>query len=112
MHDYDRATGVIFYSQVATNGAACWNTAKPMTPANFGIIARNNQTMIYPGDLNVDSDGILWMFTNTMPRFIYSRLDPNEVNFRIWRQPVADAIRGTVCDVPQQGTYNRRPTFN
>lgn len=114
MHDFDKNTGVIFFSQVATNGAACWSTAKPLTPDNIAVIARNDQAMIYPGDLNVDSEGVIWMMTNTMPRFIYSSLNPNEVNFRIWRQPVVDAIRGTVCDVSQTpqgngGYHSRRP---
>lgn len=36
--------------------------------------------------------------TNTLPRFIYGKLDTNEYNFRIWRTNVFEAIRGTVCD--------------
>lgn len=36
--------------------------------------------------------------TNTLPRFIYGKLDTNEYNFRIWRTNVYDAIRGTACD--------------
>lgn len=53
MHYFDHSNGVIFYSQVGTNAISCWNTAKPFTPQNHVILAQNNQTMIYPGDLNV-----------------------------------------------------------
>lgn len=53
MHAFDKITGVLFYSQVGINGVACWNSAKPFTQENHAIIARNDQTMIYPGDLNV-----------------------------------------------------------
>lgn len=108
MHDFDKTTGVIFFSQVGINGASCWNTAMPLNKENVAIIVRNNETMIYPSDLNVDAEGIVWMMTNTMPRFIYSRLNPEEYNFRIWRQPVQDAIRGTICE----GNRHHMSQFN
>lgn len=104
MHDFDRNTGVIFYSQVGINGVSCWNSNRPYTPENHGLLARNNETMIYPGDLNVDRDGILWVFTNSMPLFIYASLDPNQYNFRIWRGHAMDLIAGTNC-----GSYMRPP---
>lgn len=53
MHAFDNRTGVIFFSQVATNAIACWNTAKPFEPRNIGMIARDDQYMIYPADINV-----------------------------------------------------------
>lgn len=53
MHDFDASNGVIFYSQVGRNGISCWNTAKPYVPENHILLAQNNQTMIYPSDLNV-----------------------------------------------------------
>lgn len=118
MHDFDKLSGVVFYSQVGINGVACWNSAKPFTKENHAIIARDDRKMIYPSDLNVkwngaleriannnfgdcsqvDSEGTIWMMTNSMPLFIYARLDPNEYNFRIWRQRVPDAIEGTACE--------------
>lgn len=56
MHAFDSRTGVIFFSQVATNAIACWNTARPLTLSNIGIIARDNNAMIYPSDINVGVD--------------------------------------------------------
>lgn len=53
MHDFDQQSGIMFYSQVAVNGVSCWNTAKPYTPQNHALLERNDETMIYPGDLNV-----------------------------------------------------------
>lgn len=53
MHDFDKDTGVIFYSQVGRNGVSCWNTARPHTAENHVLLARNDRTMIYPGDLTV-----------------------------------------------------------
>lgn len=53
MHDFDRTTGVIFYSQVGINGLACWNPNSQHTPHNFDLLAKDNRTMIYPTDVNV-----------------------------------------------------------
>lgn len=46
------------------------------------------------------------MMTNTMPVFIYSRLDTNSYNFRVWRQSVNDAVRGTVCGTSAKHSYS------
>lgn len=59
MHAYDNRTGVIFFSQVSTNAIACWNTAKPLTEKNIGIIARDDTCMLYPSDINVSVVPIL-----------------------------------------------------
>lgn len=53
MHEFDRNTGIIFYSQVNMNGFGCWNSNTPHRPENFDVLATNNQTMIYPSDLTV-----------------------------------------------------------
>jgi dopachrome tautomerase len=53
MHDYDPKTDVIFYSEVGRNGFGCWNTKNQLMPQNYGRIAHNNDTMIYPSDLQV-----------------------------------------------------------
>lgn len=53
MHDYDENSGIMFYSQVGINGVSCWNTANEFSAKNHVLIAQNNETMIYPADLNV-----------------------------------------------------------
>lgn len=53
MHQYDAPSGVIFYSQVAGNGVACWNTNKPFSERNHAVIASDSNRMIYPADLTV-----------------------------------------------------------
>ncbi|XP_030558891.1 L-dopachrome tautomerase yellow-f2-like [Drosophila novamexicana] len=98
MHDYDPKTGVIFYAEIQTNGVGCWNTNQPFSAANHGTVASNEQTMIYPSDLTIDEDGNIWIMTNSMPIFIYSTLDSNVYNFRIWKQNVNEAKRNTVCE--------------
>lgn len=41
----------------------------------------------------------LWVLSNRMFRHIYSSLDVNDINFRIFRTPVKEAIKGTKCEV-------------
>ncbi|XP_058982633.1 L-dopachrome tautomerase yellow-f2 isoform X2 [Musca domestica] len=97
MHEYDPRTGVVFYAEIQRNGVGCWNTQKPFNPSNHGTVAQDEQRMIYPSDLTIDEDGTMWVMTNSMPIFIYSTLDPNVYNFRVWKQSTEVAIRNTVC---------------
>lgn len=59
MHDYDARTGAVFFSQVATNGLSCWNVRRPLNGGGEGAasnhvqLQHNNETMVYPGDVNV-----------------------------------------------------------
>ncbi|KAJ6628025.1 L-dopachrome tautomerase yellow-f2 [Pseudolycoriella hygida] len=98
MHDFDLDTGVIIFSQIGKNGLSCWNTATPLTPDNTALIIQNNESMLYPADVNIDNDGNLWVLTNKLPRFVYGKLKNTEYNFRIWNAKVRDVIKGTVCD--------------
>ncbi|XP_023294204.2 L-dopachrome tautomerase yellow-f2-like isoform X1 [Lucilia cuprina] len=97
MHEYDPRTGVVFYAEIQRNGVGCWNTRKPFNAANHGQVAQNEQTMIYPSDLTIDEDGTMWVMTNSMPIFIYSTLDTNKFNFRVWKQNTVTAVQNTVC---------------
>ncbi|CAD7084268.1 unnamed protein product [Hermetia illucens] len=97
VHVYDPHTKVLFYAQIALSGIGCWNTQKRFASQNHHLIHQNLQTMIYPSDITVDMDGTLWAMTNSMPVFIYSKLDTNQYNFRVWRQEAGKAIQGTGC---------------
>lgn len=99
MHEYDPITNVLFYAEIQQNGVGCWNTRKPFSAANHGTVAKNEQTMIYPSDLTIDDSGTMWIMTNSMPIFIYSTLDANTFNFRIWKQNTAVAAKNTVCAI-------------
>jgi len=97
----DEKTGVLFYTQVNRDGLACWNTqskADEYNPDTNPLIAADNVTMIFPNDLKVDPKGNVWMLTNRMPIFHYKSLDPNDVNFRIFKADTKEVIKGTVCD--------------
>lgn len=98
MHQYDQRNGIMMYTQVARNAVACWNSQKPYTAENIGLVAQSNETMIYPSDLKVDRESNVWYMTNSMPIFVFSKLDTNEYNFRVWRGKISEIIKGTVCE--------------
>uniref|UniRef100_A0A1Y9HAK8 Yellow protein n=1 Tax=Anopheles farauti TaxID=69004 RepID=A0A1Y9HAK8_9DIPT len=98
MHHYDRRTGVLFYAEVNRNSLGCWNTRQLFDAGNHAVVHLDNREFVYPADLTSDSDGTLWVLTNNLPVWIYSRLNESEVNYRLWRQDPAVAIRGTKCD--------------
>ncbi|XP_052852301.1 L-dopachrome tautomerase yellow-f2 [Drosophila gunungcola] len=98
MHGYDPRTGVIFFAEIQKNGVGCWKTSKPISAENYGTVDSNARDMIYPSDLSIDEEGTIWVMSNSMPIFIYSTLDTNVYNFRIWKQKASLAKRGTVCE--------------
>lgn len=93
----DENTGVLFLTQVNKNGVACWNTKKELTPDTVGLIASDNEKLVFPNDLTVDKEGQLWVLSDRMPKFIYQELDYKEKNYRILKTQIADAIENTVC---------------
>uniref|UniRef100_A0A182S4V5 Yellow protein n=1 Tax=Anopheles funestus TaxID=62324 RepID=A0A182S4V5_ANOFN len=98
MHHYDPRTGVMFYAEVNRNSIGCWNTNQIFDAGNHAVVHLDNRELVYPTDLTSDSDGMLWVLTNNLPTWIYSRLNESDYNFRLWRQDPTVAIRGTKCD--------------
>ncbi|KAK7868092.1 hypothetical protein R5R35_005542 [Gryllus longicercus] len=91
-------SGVLFYTLVNRNGVGCWNTNKPFSEENQGLAAHDDKALIFPNDLKVCGGGNLWVLSNRLGDFLYGKLDPNEVNYRIFRRPVPEVVRGTVCE--------------
>lgn len=52
--------------------------------------------MIYPCDVKIYNDNII-LLTNNMPIFLYSNLNYEQINFRVWIQDVRTAVRDTRC---------------
>ncbi|XP_065220917.1 protein yellow-like [Planococcus citri] len=95
---FDDKTGVLFYTLVQKDAVGCWNSKKNYTTDNNAIIASDSTTMSFPNDLKVDKNGTLWVLTDRLPNFMYSKLNYDDVNFRIFSASTEQAIKGTVCD--------------
>lgn len=99
MHGYDATTGIVFYAEVGRNAIGCWNSKRRFHALNHDIVYKDDVNMIYPSDMMVDDEGFVWVMSNTMPRFIYARLNETEYNFKIWRGKGRDMVAGTYCEL-------------
>jgi len=95
---YDEITNVIFYTQINLNAIGCWNTKKAFTMENQGVVARDDETMIFPNDLRIDGHGNLLALLNRMPVFMFSNLKSGEYNYRIMMGKTSEIIKGTPCE--------------
>lgn len=108
----DPQTGVLFYTQINKNGIGCWNSlthADEFSPQTNFLVASDNETMVFPNDLKVDRDGNLWFLTDKLPNHIYKKLNPEQVNYRIFKGAVKDMVKGTVCEVKDPVKPSEQP---
>lgn len=95
----DEKTGVMFYTLLNKNAVGCYNIKdKEYSTKTNAIVASDDVTMIFPNDLKVDKNRTLWVLTDKIPNFLFTELDWNDVNFRIFSASVDEAIKGTICD--------------
>ncbi|KAF5276229.1 hypothetical protein FQR65_LT04034 [Abscondita terminalis] len=94
--DLHRTSGLLFFGIVNQNALGCWNTFKPPELENFDVVYKNGKKFIYPTDVKVSGDDVI-VLTNSMPVFLFGRLDYDQINFRVWMSNVYDAIMNTNC---------------
>nr|ATU82719.1 venom major-royal-jelly/yellow-like protein 1 [Pristhesancus plagipennis] len=93
--------GVLFYNLINRNAVGCWNShIGEHSPRTHGIVDQNNITLSFPNDLKVDHEinQGLWVLSNRLHKYLYGKLDPNDINFRILSTFVSNAVRGTPCE--------------
>lgn len=106
---FDHSTSVVFYTLINKNSVGCWNTLKPFTTENQGIIANDSELLVFPNDLTVDKNGNLFILSNRMPVYMFSALKP-ETNYRIMMGSTRELIKGTPCE-PWNGFLSRNKRF-
>jgi Major royal jelly protein len=94
---FDGLTGVVFYTQINRDAIGCWNTFKPYTRENQGLVASDSELLVFPNDLRIDSEGNLLALSNRMPVFIYKKLN-EDFNYRIFMGKTSEIIKGTPCE--------------
>ncbi|XP_055697717.1 L-dopachrome tautomerase yellow-f2-like, partial [Phlebotomus papatasi] len=99
----DYTYGVMFTSEVQSNEIRCWNINKPLNPDNIDVVYKSDKLFFGP-QMFIDSRGYLWFESSHIPVLYFSDipLDLNQVNGRLFRIKVSDAIRGTVCEDDDQ----------
>lgn len=94
---FDKLTNVVFYTQINRDAIGCWNTLKPFTIENQGLVASDSELLVFPNDLRIDDEGNLFVLSNRLPVFMFSSLKPG-FNYRILMGKTTDIIKGTPCD--------------
>jgi hypothetical protein len=52
-HFLDTNTNVMFFAEMDKNAVSCWNIKKDLKRGNMDTVEKNDETLIYPVDLNV-----------------------------------------------------------
>lgn len=92
------AQGILLYNLVTRDAVGCWNTHLPHIEALNGEIDRDPERLSLPNDISIDADDNVWVLSDKLHKYLYQQLNPNEVNFRVLRAKVSEAVKGTVCD--------------
>ncbi|CAG9862453.1 unnamed protein product [Phyllotreta striolata] len=95
---FDEKTNVLFMTQLQRDAIACWNPRTKLQPDTFPLVTQDHEKLIFTNDISIDAERNLWVLSDRMPVFIYRELDPNQVNYRILRMTVDEAIKGTACE--------------
>ncbi|XP_019884892.2 protein yellow isoform X1 [Camponotus floridanus] len=92
--------GVMFFNMVTRDSVWCWDTRKEYIPQNLGVIGTSNVSLIFPNDIKVDHEPeqSVWLISNRLPMYLYGTLNSGNINYRIFKASVKEAIRDTVCD--------------
>ncbi|KAJ8728122.1 hypothetical protein PYW08_016507 [Mythimna loreyi] len=92
--------GVMFYGLVTRDSIGCWNTRKLYMKRTNGVVAQNEETLVFPNDIKIDQEErqSLWVISNRLPMFQAGPLDPDDYNYRVLYADTEEAVRGTVCD--------------
>lgn len=94
MDDY----GVQFFNLIDRNAVGCWNMENPYHREFHSVVDKDDESLIFPADVKVDRDRNVWVISDRMPNFLLDKLNPKDVNFRIFFAPVDVLIKGTKCE--------------
>lgn len=104
--------GIMLFNLIDQNAVGCWHSSMPYSPQFHGIIDRDDVGLVFPADVKIDDDQIVWVISDRMPVFLIAELDYNDINFRIFSAPLADLIQGTVCDISSKGYKGSPDKYN
>ncbi|XP_054276546.1 protein yellow-like [Macrosteles quadrilineatus] len=103
--------GVLFYNSIDKSSVACWDSSKPYRKENLLTLMNDEEKLIFPSDIRVDSLRTLWVISDRMPVHLFSSLNYTDYNFRVFFSPIEPLIAGTVCD-PSLPEYRLTPSLD
>ncbi|XP_050431938.1 protein yellow-like [Adelges cooleyi] len=92
--------GVMYYNVVTTAKIGCWNSRHEFKPSTQGVLDSGPVQLSFPNDLKVDQEPVqrIWMISNGLHKYLYNKMNPNEINVRVMMAYTDVVTRGTVCD--------------
>lgn len=91
--------GVQFFSLIDINAIGCWNShMHPYYPSFLEIVDKDDIELIFISDIIVDHSQTVWVISNRLPAFLYSKLDYEDINFRVLWAPSKALAHGTSCE--------------
>ncbi|KAL6263206.1 hypothetical protein P5V15_006006 [Pogonomyrmex californicus] len=92
--------GIMFFNMVTRDSVWCWDTRKEYIPQNLRVIGTSNESLVFPNDIKVDHepDQSVWLLSNRLPMYLYGTLNSGNINYRVFKANVKEAVRDTVCD--------------
>nr|QEO33343.1 yellow [Platymeris biguttatus] len=97
--------GIMLFNLVDLNAIGCWNWNDPYDIKHQAIVAKDDIALVFPSDVRV-VDGNVWVMSDRMPVHLISKLDFNDVNFRVMFFSLHEAVSGTVCQNGKTGIHN------
>lgn len=109
-HDTCQATamgmdvnGVMYYNLVTKGAVGCWNSNRDYGPVTQGVLSGGpaSAALSFPNDLKVDKAypvQRVWTLSNGLHKYLYGKVDPGQINYRITMAYTDDIVRGTVCE--------------
>ncbi|CAH1967113.1 unnamed protein product [Acanthoscelides obtectus] len=74
--------GTLYYTLLATNSIAKWDTRQPFLSGQK-IIAKDEKYLEWPNSFAFDQSGNITVLVNRLNEFIYGKLNLEQVNFRL-----------------------------
>lgn len=92
--------GVMYYNLVSKGKVGCWNSNREFGPVTQGILSTGSTSVSFPNDLKVDKEPVqrIWMLSNALHKYLYDKMNPTDVNFRVMMAYTDKIIENTICN--------------
>lgn len=93
--------GVMFYNLVVRGKVGCWNSNREFGPDTHGVLSSGpSATLSFPNDLKVDKEPVqrVWVLSNGLHKYLYGKVNPAEINYRVMMAYTDSVTKGTVCE--------------
>ncbi|GAB0095039.1 hypothetical protein DMENIID0001_103680 [Sergentomyia squamirostris] len=101
---YDPKTKVLFFGESNSRRFSCWNTGTQLSEETVDTVYKN-ETIFFGTDIEIDSQGTLWLMSNALPPVIGGPLVVSDTPLiRLMKVDPKAAIKSTKCEKRRYST--------